>query len=68
MLSRGAAQLADYVVVDSPPLLGVIDALEFARVADKVLIVAQLGRTDMRQLHALGTLLAEAHMSRPASR
>jgi Mrp family chromosome partitioning ATPase/capsular polysaccharide biosynthesis protein len=57
-----AAQLADYVVVDSPPLLGVIDALEFARVADKVLIVAQLGRTDMRQLHALGTLLAEAHI------
>lgn len=57
-----AARLADYVVIDSPPLLGVIDALELARAADEVLIVAQLGRTDIRQLYALGALFAEAHI------
>jgi receptor protein-tyrosine kinase len=57
-----AEELADFVVVDSPPLLAVIDALELAREADSVLIVAQLGRTDLRRLSALGSLLAEAHI------
>lgn len=57
-----AEQLADFVVVDSPPLLAVIDALELAREADSVLLVAQLGRTDLRRLSALGALLAEAHI------
>jgi Mrp family chromosome partitioning ATPase len=57
-----AEKLADYVVVDSPPLLAVIDALELAREADSVLLVTQLGRTDLRRLAALGSLLAEAHI------
>ena len=39
-----------------------IDALQLAREADLVLIVAQLGRTDLRRLAALGSLLAEAHI------
>lgn len=57
-----AKELADFVIVDSPPLLAVIDALQLAREADLVLIVAQLGRTDLRRLAALGSLLAEAHI------
>ena len=60
---RDARELADFVIVDSPPLLAVIDALELAREADSVLIVAQLGRTDLRRLSALGSLLAEAHIT-----
>lgn len=59
---KDARALADYVIVDSPPLLAVIDALELARDADAVLLVAQLGRTDLRRLAALGALLAEAHI------
>jgi Mrp family chromosome partitioning ATPase/capsular polysaccharide biosynthesis protein len=61
MLER-AEQLADFVVVDSPPLLAVIDALDLARSADAVLIVARLGSTDMRRLAALGELLQGAHI------
>lgn len=57
-----AKELADFVIVDSPPLLAVIDALEIARAADSVLIVAHLGHTDLRRLSALGSLLAEAHI------
>lgn len=57
-----AGRLANFVVVDSPPLLAVIDALELARAADAVLIVARLGRTDLRRLAALGSLMAEAHI------
>jgi Mrp family chromosome partitioning ATPase/capsular polysaccharide biosynthesis protein len=59
---RDAKELADFVIVDSPPLLAVIDALEIARAADSVLIVAHLGHTDLRRLSALGSLLAEAHI------
>lgn len=57
-----AARSADFVIIDSPPLLAVIDALELARQADSVLIVAQVGTTDTRRLSALGSLLAEAHI------
>ncbi|MGH2856087.1 MAG: AAA family ATPase, partial [Solirubrobacteraceae bacterium] len=57
-----ARRLADFVIVDSPPLLAVIDALELARHADSVLIVAHLGQTDLRRLSTLGSLLAEAHI------
>ncbi len=57
-----AELLADFVVVDSPPLLAVIDALELARAADAVLIVARLGSTDLRRLTALGALLDGAHI------
>jgi Mrp family chromosome partitioning ATPase/capsular polysaccharide biosynthesis protein len=57
-----AERLADFVIVDSPPLLAVIDALDLARQADSVLVVAQLGRTDLRRLSALGSLLAEARI------
>jgi Mrp family chromosome partitioning ATPase/capsular polysaccharide biosynthesis protein len=61
MLER-AEQVADFVVVDSPPLLAVIDALDLARSADAVLIVARLGSTDLRRLAALGELLQDAHI------
>jgi succinoglycan biosynthesis transport protein ExoP len=61
MLER-AEQLADFVVVDSPPLLAVIDALDLARSVDAVLIVARLGTTDVRRLAALGSLLEGAHI------
>jgi hypothetical protein len=59
---RDAKEVADFVIVDSPPLLAVIDALELAREVDSVLIVAHLGHTDLRRLSALGSLLAEAHI------
>ncbi len=57
-LLSAAQQLADYVVIDSPPLAEIIDALEFARQADQVLLVARLGQTHMARLRRLGALLA----------
>lgn len=35
----------DWIVIDSPPVLAVTDALELARAADAVLLVARSGRT-----------------------
>jgi capsular exopolysaccharide synthesis family protein len=44
-LVRAARGLADFVLVDSPPLLVANDAAELARHADGVLLVARAGRS-----------------------
>jgi capsular exopolysaccharide synthesis family protein len=54
-----AKSIADYVVIDSPPLNEVIDGLPLASAADDVLIVTRLGRTRLDKLHELGELLDE---------
>jgi capsular exopolysaccharide synthesis family protein len=54
-----ARRLADYVIVDSPPLSDVIDALPLATYVDEVLVVASIGRTNLSKLSQLGELLAE---------
>jgi non-specific protein-tyrosine kinase len=56
---RQAGEMADYVIIDSPPLTDVIDALPLAAYADSVLIVSRIGKTDLRKLSQLGELLAE---------
>ena len=42
---EGATALADYVVLDTPPVGEVSDALTFARSVDDLLIVCRLGQT-----------------------
>jgi non-specific protein-tyrosine kinase len=54
-----ARRLADYVIVDSPPLNEVVDALPLARRADDVLIVVRLGRSRLNKIAQLAELLAE---------
>jgi capsular exopolysaccharide synthesis family protein len=55
-----ARRLADYVVVDSPPLNEVVDALPLARKADDVVIVVRLGKSRLEKIAQLGELLAES--------
>lgn len=54
-----ARAMADYVIIDSPPLNEVVDALPLARLADDVLIVVRLGTTRLDKLNQLAELLAE---------
>ena len=54
-----AEELADYVIIDSPPLTEVIDALPIARQVTGVLVVARLNRTKLRRLAELGEILAQ---------
>ena len=54
-----ARQIADYVIIDSPPLNEVVDALPLARSADDVLIVVRLGKSRLQRIAELGELLAE---------
>lgn len=58
-LIEDAKALADFVVIDSPPLTAVIDALPLAQFADEVLIVARLGRSKMSKIMELADLLAQ---------
>jgi capsular exopolysaccharide synthesis family protein len=53
-----AEQHADFVIIDSPPLTEVIDALPFARRVDKVLVVVRLGTSRLGRIKELGELLA----------
>jgi receptor protein-tyrosine kinase len=54
-----ARQYAEYVVIDSPPLTEVVDALPLARKADDVVIVTKLSKTRLDKIQQLAELLAE---------
>ena len=54
-----AKRLADYVIIDSPPLTDVVDALPLASYVDDVLVVVRIGQTRLAKLAQLGELLAE---------
>lgn len=60
-----ARRQADVVIIDSPPLNEVVDALPLAQLADEVLIVVRLGTTRLDRLSRLGELLSENNI-RPA--
>jgi Mrp family chromosome partitioning ATPase/capsular polysaccharide biosynthesis protein len=64
-LLEDAKGLADYVVLDSPPLTQVIDAMPLARRVDDVLLVVRLGSSNLTQLTHLGDLL-EQNAIRPS--
>jgi succinoglycan biosynthesis transport protein ExoP len=64
-LVEEAKQMADYVIIDSPPLIEVIDALPLAQKADDVLLVVGLGKSHLTKLGQLGDLLAQ-HGIKPA--
>lgn len=54
-----ARRLADYVIIDSPPLTEVVDALPLARYADDVVIVSRLGMSSLQQLSRLADLFEQ---------
>jgi Mrp family chromosome partitioning ATPase len=54
-----ATKLVNFVVIDSPPLTAVIDALPLAQTANEVLIVARIGTSKLNKLDELRNLLVE---------
>ncbi|MCW3050053.1 MAG: hypothetical protein JWO74_4337 [Solirubrobacterales bacterium] len=55
----------DWVVVDSPPLNVVADAVAIARSVDDLVFVVRMGRSNLTQLQELGGLVAQ-HEIEPA--
>jgi Mrp family chromosome partitioning ATPase len=64
-LLEQAKELADWVVIDSPPMNQAIDTLPIARMSDRIVLVVRLGHTKLPQLEELGELAAQ-HDIRPA--
>jgi Mrp family chromosome partitioning ATPase len=54
-----AQRLADWVIVDSPPLNHVAETLALARAVDDVVVVVRVGRTNTEDLGQLAELLAQ---------
>ena len=54
-----AEELADFVIIDSPPVIDVTDTLPLAREADDVVLVTRLGKSRLDELEELGELLAQ---------
>lgn len=57
MLVAEARRVADYVIIDSPPITAVVDALPLASVADGVVVVARVGHTRLSKLSELWEML-----------
>lgn len=62
-LVSDAEQLADFVVIDAPPLTEVTDALPLVREVGDVLVVVRIGRSKLRKLLELGELLQQQEVS-----
>jgi Mrp family chromosome partitioning ATPase/capsular polysaccharide biosynthesis protein len=60
-----AKREADHVIIDSPPLTEVADALALVPSVDAVLIVVMLGKSSLGRIHELSDLLAGNNV-RPA--
>lgn len=60
-LLREARELADYVIVDTPPLGQVSDALRAAALVDDIVLVARPGNTDRVELAHTRELLDRMH-------
>jgi capsular exopolysaccharide synthesis family protein len=58
-LVRDAQQLADFVVIDSPPVTDVTDTLPLAKEAEDLLLVIRFGKSRLDDLRELGELLAQ---------
>jgi tyrosine-protein kinase Etk/Wzc len=56
---RAARQRYDVLLLDTPPLLLVPDAIVAANFADAILLVTEFGRTDMREIEELSRRLAQ---------
>jgi non-specific protein-tyrosine kinase len=57
---EGLKQRADIVVIDSPPVLAVADALAVAPLADAVLVVVDVHRTSRDALKRTAQLIRQA--------
>ncbi len=56
-LVEHAKELADFVIIDSPPITAVVDALPLAKYVDDVLIVSRLGVSKLAKITELYDML-----------
>ena len=57
-----AQRLADWVIVDSPPLNHVAETLALAQAVEDVVLVVRIGKTNLRDLTELAEMLAQQNI------
>ncbi|MGH2908106.1 MAG: AAA family ATPase, partial [Solirubrobacteraceae bacterium] len=60
-LVQTAERRTDVVIIDSPPLTAVSDALPFARAVDDILLVVRMGQTKLSKVSESWELLGHQH-------
>jgi capsular exopolysaccharide synthesis family protein len=60
-LVQAAQRRSQVVIIDSPPLTAVSDALPFARAVDDILLVVRMGQTKLSKLNESWELLGHQH-------
>jgi capsular exopolysaccharide synthesis family protein len=58
-LIKRAKSLADFVIIDSPPLIAVMDALPLAQISDEVVVVTRLGYARLSRIAELNQILVQ---------
>ena len=58
-----AQRLADWVIVDSPPLNHVAETLAIAKMVDDVVLVVRMGKSNLRDLNELAEMLQQQEIS-----
>ena len=61
-LIAAASPYFDWIVIDSPPVLAVTDAVELARAADAVLLVARWGRTSFEVIQRTQAVFSKSRI------
>ena len=59
---KDLAGMCDCVIIDTPPVLAVSDAVTLARHADGVLLVARLGRTGRDEVREMRDIFARSEV------
>ncbi|MEL7141270.1 MAG: polysaccharide biosynthesis tyrosine autokinase [Cyanobacteria bacterium J06643_4] len=62
-LLRACEKAYDYIIVDTPALLGLADTLTIGRLADGLLVVMQPGRADVDSITAAKSMLAQSNQN-----
>ncbi|MEL6261482.1 MAG: polysaccharide biosynthesis tyrosine autokinase [Cyanobacteria bacterium J06626_6] len=61
-LLRACEKAYDYIIIDTPALLGLADTLTIGRLTDGLLMVMQPGRADVESINAAKSMLAQSNL------
>ncbi|MDV3347643.1 polysaccharide biosynthesis tyrosine autokinase [Leptolyngbyaceae cyanobacterium CCMR0082] len=59
-LLQASEKAYDYIIIDSPPILGLVDAITIGRATDGVLLVMRPGMANAENIRATKTMLAQS--------
>lgn len=62
-LLQASEKAYDYIIIDSPPILGLVDAVTIGRAADGVLLVMRPGMANADNIRATKTMLAQSQQN-----